>query len=141
MYNNDTILSLLQNGHSAEDIAKSFTDALNNAIQEQKAAKKAKAAASQKHADMKNIIEEVLLFFSTYYPEFIPEVEEVSDEDIAEFIDLIDEAVPDIVELVKSLKSLQSLTFPAPTAKRKITVKRTNSVDDAINTFLRTHNL
>jgi hypothetical protein len=141
MYNSDTILSLLQNGHSAEDIAKSFTDALNSAIQEQKAAESAKAAASQKHADMKNILEEVLLFFSTYYPELIPEVEEISNEEIAEFIDLIDEAVPDIVELVKSLKSLQSLTFPAPTAKRKITVKRTNSVDDAINTFLRTHNL
>ena len=138
MYNSDTILSLLQNGHSAEDIAKSFTDALNSAIQEQKAAENAKAVASQKHADMKNIIEEVLLFFSTYYPEFIPEVEEVSDEDIAEFIELIDEAVPDVAELVKSLKSL---TFPAPTTKRKITVKRTNSVDDAIDTFLRTHNL
>lgn len=141
MYNSDTILSLLQNGHSAEDIAKSFTDALNSAIQEQKAAEKAKVVASQKHADMKNILEEVLLFFSTYYPELIPEVEEIGDEEIAEFIDLIDEAVPDIVELVKSLRSLQNLTFPAPTTKRKITVKKINSADDAITTFLRTHNL
>ena len=141
MYNSDTILSLLQNGHSAEDIAKSFTDALNSAIQEQKAAEKAKEAASQKHADMKNFLEEALLFFSTYYPELIPEAKEIDDEEIAEFIELIDEAVPDIVELIKSLRGLQSLTFPAPTTKRKITVKRTNSVDDAINTFLKTHNL
>lgn len=141
MYNSDTILSLLQNGHSAEDIAKSFTDALNSAIQEQKAAEKAKETASQKHADMKNFLEEALLFFSTHYPELIPEVREIDDEEVAEFIELIDEAVPDIVELIKSLKSLQSLTFPAPTAKRKITVKKINSADDAINTFLRTHNL
>lgn len=141
MYNSDTILSLLQNGHSAEDIAKSFTDALNNAIQEQKVAEKAKKAAFQKHADMKNILEEVLLFFSTYYPELVPEVEEISDEEIAKFIDLIDEAVPDIVELVKALKSLQNLTFPAPATKRKVTVKKTNSVDDIIDAFLKAHNL
>ena len=141
MYNSDTILSLLQNGHSAEDIAKSFTDALNNAIQEQKAAEKAKKAAFQKHADMKNILEEVLLFFSTYYPELVPKVEEISDKEIAEFIDLIDEAVPDIVELVKTLKSLQNLTFPAPSTKRKVTVKKTNSVDDIIDAFLKAHDL
>ena len=92
MYNSDTILSLLQNGHSAEDIAKSFTDALNSAIQEQKAAEKAKAIASQKHADMKNFLEEALLFFSTHYPELIPEVREIDDEEVAEFVDLVDEA-------------------------------------------------
>lgn len=138
MYSSDTILSLLQNGHSAEDIAKSFTDALNSAIQEQKAAEKAKKAASEKHADMKNILEEILLFFSTYYPELVPEVEEISDEEIAEFINLIDEAVPDIVELVKTLKNLQNLTFPAPTTKRKV---KTDSVDDIIETFLKAHNL
>ena len=69
MYNINDILAQLQGGKSADEIAKSFTDALNAAIQKQN---EADARRKAKICDMTNLIEDIIDFISEYYPEVMP---------------------------------------------------------------------
>ena len=51
MFNYEDILAQMQNGTTAEDIAKAFTETLNKAIQKQEADNKAKEAEARLVAD------------------------------------------------------------------------------------------
>ena len=106
MYNMNDILAQLQGGQSADQIAKSFTDALNAAIQKQNEQSVANARRQAKISDMADLIEDLVDFISEYYPEVLPEdVDlEITEEDVAGLIDELDAAVPQLVQLTSALK-------------------------------------
>ena len=72
MYNYD-ILTRLQNGATADELAAEFTDALNHALklqEEKEAARKAKEqAAAEKEADTKELLETFNAYFKKHYPD------------------------------------------------------------------------
>lgn len=131
MYNMNDILAQLQGGQSADQIAKSFTDALNAAIQKQNEQNAAKVCRQAKISDMADLIEGLVDFIDKYYPELLPEDMdlEITDEDVAQLIDELDAAVPQLVQLTSALKGLEELTAkPAsrvePIGTAKMTIKR-----------------
>ena len=133
MYNAETIMSLLNEGMTAEEIAKSFTEALNKAVQEKKEADSLK---NHKHADMKSLLEDVLIYINTYHPNILPEVKEIDDDDVDELIKAFDDVVPQLETLADMVKELPAV--------RKVKIKTAPSVkvaDDIIKDFLKLHNL
>ena len=131
MYNMNDILAQLQGGQSADQIAKSFTDALNAAIQKQNEQSVANARRQAKISDMADLIEDLVNFISEYYPEVLPEdVDlEITEEDVAGLIDELDAAVPQLVQLTSALKGLEELTAKPvsrvePIGTVKATIKR-----------------
>lgn len=131
MYNMNDILAQLQGGQSADQIAKSFTDALNAAIQKQNEQSAAASRRKAKIADMADLIEDIVDFISEYYPEVLPEDMdlEITEADVAELIDELDAAIPQLVQLTAALKGLEELTAKPvsklePIGTAKMTIKR-----------------
>lgn len=147
MYNMNDILAQLQGGQSAEEIAKSFTDALNAAIQKQN---EADARRKAKISDMANLIDDIIDFIREYYPEVLPEDADldISEDDVAELIDQLDTAIP---QLLKDLEELAakpiSKAEPIGTTKKRSGVKSVTfeasdfSFDDAIEKFFKQNDL
>ena len=133
MYNVENIMSLLNEGMTAEEIAKSFTEALNKAVQEKKETDTRKY---QKHADMKSLLEDVLIYINTYHPNVLPEVKEVDDEDVDELIKAFDDVVPQLETLADMVKEL-----PAVRKVKIRTAPSAKAADDIIKDFLKLHNL
>lgn len=131
MYNMNDILAQLQGGQSADQIAKSFTDALNAAIQKQNEQSEADARRKAKISDMADLIEDIVDFISEYYPEVLPEDMdlEITETDVAELIDELDAAIPQLVQLTSALKGLEELAAKPvsklePIGTAKMTIKR-----------------
>lgn len=131
MYNMNDILAQLQGGQSADQIAKSFTDALNAAIQKQNEQSAAASRRKAKIADMADLIEDIVDFISEYYPEVLPEDMdlEITEADVADLIDELDAAIPQLVQLTSALKGLEELTAKPvsklePIGTAKMTIKR-----------------
>lgn len=131
MYNMNDILAQLQGGQSADQIAKSFTDALNAAIQKQNEQSEATARRKAKISDMADLIEDIVDFISEYYPEILPEDMdlEITEDEVAELIDELDAAVPQLVQLTSALKGLEELAAKPvsklePIGTAKMTIKR-----------------
>lgn len=109
MVKQEDILKMLQEGADADAIAQQFTDALNGAIAEKKAAdEKNKMRTAHKLAKMQAIIDEVFEFIDTYYPDFkVPQ--EMRDEVTAEtIIDAMDQAEKEIKQLMSFAKTLKN---------------------------------
>ena len=144
MYNINDILAQLQSGQSADEIAKSFTDALNAAIQKQnKAIERRKA----KICDMTNLAEAIIDFISEYYSEVIPKDMDldITEADVAELIDELDTAIP---QLVSAFKDFEELTVePIGTTKKhpdakSVTFKAEDfSFGDAMEKFFKQNGL
>lgn len=131
MYNMNDILTQLQGGQSADQIAKSFTDALNAAIQKQSEQNEANARRKAKISDMADLIEDIVDFIDEYYPELLPEDMdlEITEADVAELIDELDAAIPQLVQLTSALKGLEELAAKPvskvePIGTAKMTIKR-----------------
>ena len=131
MYNMNDILAQLQGGQSADQIAKSFTDALNAAIQKQNEQSEANMRHKAKISDMADLIEDIVDFISEYYPEVLPEDMdlEITEDEVAELIDELDAAIPQLVQLTSALKGLEELTAKPtshmePIGTAKMTIKR-----------------
>lgn len=141
MYNMNDILAQLQSGQSAEEIAKSFTDALNAAIQKQN---EVDARRKAKISDMANLIDDIVDFIRKYYPEILPEDADldITDDEVAELIDELDTAIP---QLLKDLEELAAKpTSKVETAKKRpgVTFEAKDfSFDDAIEKFFRQNGL
>lgn len=148
MYNMNDILAQLQGGQSAEEIAKSFTDALNAAIQKQN---EVDARRKAKISDMANLIDDIVDFIRKYYPEILPEDADldITEADVAELIDELDTAIP---QLTSALKDLENLMGDKPvskveTAKKRLGAKSVTfeakdfSFSDAIDKFFRQNGL
>lgn len=159
MYNMNDILAQLQSGQSADQIAKSFTDALNAAIQKQN---EESAAAIQRQAKidgMMDIIDYILQFIEDFYPEALSGDAslEITESDVARLIDELDAAIPQLVQMTSALKGLEKLTTKPiskmdPIGTAKMTIKRPGaepitfeakdvSFNDAIEKFFKQNGL
>lgn len=95
MFDMNSILAMIQEGTSAEDIAKSFADSLNAAIKADAEAKAKEAeiqkAKEQKRADARALMELTTEYLHKYYPDV--EIEE-TDDDVDSFINIMDSVLP-----------------------------------------------
>lgn len=141
MYNINDILAQLQSGQSADEIAKSFTDALNAAIQKQKEQNRADERRKAKICDMTNLAEAIIDFISEYYSEVMPKDMDldITEADVAELIDELDATIP---QLVSTFKDFEELTVkPIGTTKKSSGVKSDFSFGDAMEEFFKQNGL
>lgn len=129
----EDILKRLMNGESADAIAKEFTDALNNAMQEMEAQKEAEFQKTQKLMDTQNLIDVVIDYIKKYYPKV---VEDVKDFDLSaeELIEALDTSLPKIVELNNAVVELDKLLTP-------VAKKPAADAEDSILRFLKLNGL
>lgn len=150
MYNINDILAQLQSGQSADEIAKSFTDALNAAIQKQNEQTKANERRKAKISDMTNLMEAIIDFIDEYYHEVMPKNMDldITEADAVELIDELDTAIPQLVSAFKDFKELTvSHVEPIGTTKKhpgakSVTFKAEDfSFGDAMEKFFKQNGL
>lgn len=122
MVNSKDILTRLQNGEKAEDIANELINALNDAndtYNKEVAAKKAESETkAKKVADMQDILDLLHDFCIEYYcdnNEDINAVEEAFDDFTAEkVIEIVEEAGAAVLKFDEQLKDIEKMfeTFP-----------------------------
>lgn len=136
--NKEEILNRLKNGESVDSIADAFTKALNEANAALEAEEKAKAIAEEKIEDTEILIDTVIDYLDTYYPELASYIDsEYGDKEIEEFIEELDATISMVTNLVKFTKK-----FETPKGKATvITNAPDDKADDIINSFLKAFNL
>ena len=124
MFDMNTILAAMDEGKTADDLAKEFTDALNavnakieaDRIAAEKAAKEKEEAerAKRKVNAFKDIAIDIVDFFNTYYSDQLPsEIVEVLNNEIK------DETVADMVEEIDALIKMTPMLFALIDAEEK----------------------
>lgn len=128
MFTTEDILKMIESGKSVDDIAKEFTDRLNeaNAIQE------SKKNQARRLEDAADLLEFAIDFINDYYPTIAALIEDVTitPETIVEFFD----AMAKDKNFMTQMKMLKSLTKTFSSVESK-------SDEDAIDVFLRKHGL
>ena len=144
MVNSKDILTRLQNGEKAEDIANELINALNDANDAYNKEVEAKKAESEtkakKVADMQDILDLLHDFCIEYYcdsNEDINAVEETFDEFTAEkVIEIVEEAGAAVLELNEQLKDIEKMfgafPFSKPTVELKVGKDATPADADAV---------
>lgn len=144
--NMNDILARLEQGESVDAIAQEFTNALNEAVQEQKrieeTARLEKEKAENKERRV-SALADILELFNDWLTEYYPEFGNIKD-DPAELVDAIDRAKDDIVELIavtnELLKFLDRGSKTVKTETHNITSpkgKEKKTADEKIFEFLR----
>ena len=144
MVNSKDILTRLQNGEKAEDIANELINALNDANDAYNKEVEAKKAESEtkakKVADMQDILDLLHDFCIEYYcdsNEDINEVEAAFDEFTAEkVIEIVEEAGAAVLELNEQLKDIEKMfgafPFSKPTVELRLDKDATPADADAV---------
>ena len=147
MVNSKDILTRLQNGEKAEDIANELINALNDANdaynKEVEAKKAENEAKAKKVADMQDILDLLHDFCIEYYcdnNEDINAVEEAFTEFTAEkVIEIVEEAGAAVLEFDEQLKDIEKMfdTFPfgklsKPTVELRLDKDATPADADAV---------
>ena len=143
MFNTDELTAALQNGANPDEIAKSFTDALNTAIKaqkeaEEKAAKKNKIRAERVEA-LQGIIHAIEDFVEDFYPDMY-DAKIFEGFDAEELDKVVLEAYEDVkrmAPLFDSLKDLEKQLKMTDNVTKTVAIKKTKSTDQAIADFLR----
>ena len=144
--NMNDILARLEQGESVDAIAQEFTNALNEAVQEQKRIEeparleKEKAENKERRVSaLADILELLNDWLTEYYPEF-----GTVEDDPAELVDVIDRAKDDIVEVIavtnELLKFLDKGSKTVKTETHNIMSpkgKEKKTVDEKIFEFMR----
>ena len=127
MYSVNDILSLLNKGEKPETIAQNFTDILNAAIdQKKKDDEEAKHKLQEtKKRELQTILDEMRIWFQTYYPELNIQCSLKAEE-----------VMPIFDGTAGSWKEFNKLFAKVPTEKKKNTEKNINA-DKANNDFLK----
>lgn len=131
MVNSKDILTRLQNGEKAEDIANELISALNDAndaYNKEVEAKKAESEAkAKKVADMQDILDLLHDFCIEYYcdsNEDINAVEEAFDEFTAEkVIEIVEEAGAAVLKFDEQLKDIEKMFSTFPFGKSTVELK------------------
>lgn len=144
---NDFINDAFAAGKSPDEVAQSFTDAINAAVrkrQEEEAAKKRVAeAVAQRKERLRALLLAAYDFANTYYPKL---VEGVTPEEVStKTVDQLDGAMEQAYKEMPwgDIDDLFALQFPelmadAPKAEKKTTAKdSTASLDDEIKALLK----
>ena len=144
MVNSKDILTRLQNGEKAEDIANELINALNDANDAYNKEVEAKKAESEtkakKVADMQDILDLLHDFCIEYYcdsNEDINAVEEAFDDFTAEkVIEIVEEAGAAVLKFDEQLKDIEKMfgTFPfsKPTVELRLGKDATPADADAV---------
>lgn len=144
MVNSKDILTRLQNGEKAEDIANELINALNDANdaynKEVEAKKVESETKAKKVADMQDILDLLHDFCIEYYcdnNEDINAVEEAFDEFTAEkVIEIVEEAGAAVLKFDEQLKDIEKMfdTFPfsKPTVELRLDKDATPADADAV---------
>ena len=143
MFNTDELTAALQNGANPDEIAKSFTDALNTAIKaqkeaEEKAAKKNKIRAERVEA-LQGIVDAIEDFVENFYPDMY-DAKVFESFDAEELDKVVLEAYQDVkrmAPLFDSLKDLEKQLKMTDNVTKTVAIKKTKSTDQAIADFLR----
>ena len=143
MFNTDELTAALQNGATPDEIAKSFTDALNTAIKaqkeaEEKAAKKNKIRAERVEA-LQGIIDAIEDFVKDFYPDMY-DAKVFESFDAEELDKVVLEAYEDVkrmAPLFDSLKDLEKQLKMTDNVTKTVAIKKTKSTDQVIADFLR----
>ena len=143
MFNTDELTAALQNGASADEIAKSFTDALNTAIKAQKEAEEKAAKKNKIHAErveaLQGIVDAVEDFIADFYPDMYDE-KAFEDFDVEELDKVILDSYKEVkrmAPLFDSLKDLEKHLKVSDNVTKTVAIKKTKSTDQAIADFLR----
>ena len=143
MFNTDELTAALQNGTSADEIAKSFTDALNTAIKAQKEAEEKAAKKNKIHAErveaLQGIVDAVEDFIADFYPDMYDE-KAFEDFDVEELDKVILDSYKEVkrmAPLFDSLKDLEKHLKVSDNVTKTVAIKKTKSTDQAITDFLR----
>ena len=144
MVNSKDILTRLQNGEKAEDIANELINALNDANDAYNKEVEAKKAESEtkakKVADMQDILDLLHDFCIEYYcdsNEDINAVEEAFDEFTAEkVIEIVEEAGAAVLKFDEQLKDIEKMfgafPFSKPTVELRLDKDATPADADAV---------
>ena len=140
MYNVDNLLAQLKNGESADSIAKSFSDALNEAIALQKEEKEKENIKTKKIEQMANIIQLTIDFINEFYPEV---AERLDVNSWAVDKSLIEETINEMDKIVAEADSLLAL-FPSHRSEQPVSKAKSyeeTSFNDIINKFFDEYNI
>ena len=135
MFDEKTILAILQNGEDVQTIADEMAvmiNAVNKTYTDQKAAEEAaKKTEIQKYEDLQEILDMFVDWFGTYYE---IDVEDLKSELKAdEVIELVD-SLKGYIEAIKGLESMFDSKKPVSKVIKSNT--KPKSADDRINDFL-----
>ena len=143
MFNTDELTAALQNGANPDEIAKSFTDALNTAIKAQKEAEEKAAKKNKIHAErveaLQGIIDAIEDFVEDFYPDMY-DAEMFESFDAKELDKVVAEAYDEVkrmAPLFDSLKDLEKQLKMGDNVTKTVAIKKTKSTDQAIADFLR----
>ena len=143
MFNTDELTAALQNGANPDEIAKSFTDALNTAIKAQKEAEEKTAKKNKIHAErveaLQGIIDAIEDFVEDFYPDMY-DAKVFESFDAEELDKVVLEAYEDVkrmAPLFDSLKDLEKQLKMTDNVTKTVAIKKTKSTDQAIADFLR----
>ena len=143
MFNTDELTAALQNGANPDEIAKSFTDALNTAIKAQKEAEEKAAKKNKIHAErveaLQGIVDAVEDFIADFYPDMYDE-KAFEDFDVEELDEVILDSYKEVkrmAPLFDSLKDLEKHLKMSDNVTKTVAIKKTKSTDQAIADFLR----
>ena len=144
---NDFINDAFAAGKSPDEVAQSFTDAINAAVRKRQEEEAAKKKAAEVVAQRKERLRALLLaaydFFNTYYPKL---VEGITPEEVkTKFANQLDDAMEATYKEMPwgEIDNMFALHFPelmvdAPKAEKKATAKdSTASLDDEIKALLK----
>lgn len=143
---NDFINDAFAAGKSPDEVAQSFTDAINAAVRKRQEEEAAKKRAAEVDAQRKERLRALLLaaydFTNTYYPKL---VEDITPEEIStKTVDTLDEAMRQAYNEMPwgDMDKLFAAYFPelmadAPKAEKKVAENSTASVDDEIKALLK----
>ena len=143
MFNTDELTAALQNGANPDEIAKSFTDALNTAIKAQKEAEEKAAKKNKIHAErvkaLQSIIDAIEDFVEDFYPDMY-DAEMFESFDAKELDKVVAEAYDEVkrmAPLFDSLKDLEKHLKMGDNVTKTVAIKKTKTTDQAIADFLR----
>lgn len=137
MYDMKDILDRLNAGASAQDIANEFVDALNSAVQEQKAtAQREEEEKTRAKLDDATKLRDVFISYLSKYHPALAELAEWKGEDV---IKTFDKAEKDLMPIIEMSKKLQELHKNMNTAKQDKAAR--GATGDPIADFLRSNGL
>lgn len=134
MFDMNEILTRLQNGENADEIATEFTNALNGAVQEQAKADAARQKENEKLADAQAIVDMTCDFLDKWYPEIGTTGQVV---DAADVLEVLDQVIPELTAMTKLLTKLDKV-LDEPV---KVKVKSATRPSDPFKAFFESHNI
>ena len=134
MFTEKDILARLQNGEDAQAIANevaAMINAANKTYTEQKAAEeeRKKQLVLQKKDDLQDILDQLAIWFNTYY-----DVDESAWNEID--ADAVLELIDSVQEYIKAMSDLGAVLGKKPAVKPVKKIVKTQSADDTLNAFL-----